>query len=703
MADQIKVNLRADSGQLQAEFRKARGAVKGFGKDTTDSLKKLVAFGSGLLGLRAGLGVLEGLREQFDRIGKLSNRFDLPVETIQKLSLAAELTGSDIEKLVAGLTKATVAGQEAGQGLATYVRQFDALGISVAEFNQATPDQKLSILANAFRDAEDEATAFTAAYRILGKAGGELIPLLRGGAEGIEEITKNLNTLDAGQIAAIEKFNDQLTLLKSNLQAGLAGAFSEKDLDQLVQLITAFGQQVASVTKFLIKNGSALGDLAKVYVGYRVALKAVDFAGLIRGLTLSSTRFRTSTAAVAGETAALNANSAARKRNAASTVGGLGRAGGVLAGALALPTLFDLGQGIGNSLADSIFGDADEQMLKDQEEIARVMAQQNDLAEDRKQLDEVAIANAEFKRRTEQAALEANRQALEFRLQKEREMKDELRSLARDVIEVEVGFLAPEKQIARYEKVTADLVAAAERLGRRTGLQVGEGLTPGGAFGLAGQAERAGDLNAAKEFLKIAQDLREASEKRARLEEEIAQTKADQAERERALAAEQARTAEEQARTRRDLAVELKALQLEAAGRGSQAEALREEFDIRKEAARIAQETGTSEERALALLRERARLEKQIAEQRQQGESAGEIVARGSFKMQDGGVPQRLRGIPDIGFSGGIGNTMRRRSAEARDARDRARVKEANEERFFQGLLETSRSLLQIWEGLDAV
>lgn len=71
--------------------------------------------------------------------------------------------------------------------------------------------------------------------------------------------------------------------------------------------------------------------------------------------------------------------------------------------------------------------------------------------------------------------------------------------------------------------------------------------------------------------------------------------------------------------------------------------------------------------------------------------------------MQDGGVPQRLRGIPDIGFSGGIGNTMRRRSAEARDARDRARVKEANEERFFQGLLETSRSLLQIWEGLDAV
>lgn len=58
--------------------------------------------------------------------------------------------------------------------------------------------------------------------------------------------------------------------------------------------------------------------------------------------------------------------------------------------------------------------------------------------------------------------------------------------------------------------------------------------------------------------------------------------------------------------------VRMKALELEAKGRADIAEGLRKELELRLEAAELAKSMGTSEAAALALLRERERLERQI-------------------------------------------------------------------------------------------
>lgn len=705
MAESIKINLRADSGQLRAEFGKASGSVKRFGKDTSDSLKKVVAFGSGLLGLKAGLGVLESLREQFDRVGKLSNRFNLPVEVVQKLSLAAELTGSDIEKLVAGLTKATVAGQEAGLGLQTYVRQFDALGIEIDEFNRATPDQKLSILANAFRDAEDEATAFTAAYRILGKAGGDLIPLLRGGAEGIEKITKNLNTLDEGQIRAVEKFNDQLTLLKANLQAGLAGAFTEKDLEELVRLLEGLGQVVGSVTRFLIRNGEALGDLLKIYVGYRVALKAIDFGRLISGLVSSSTSFRKSTAAITSQTAALNANTAAKSKNAGVTLGGASGALGAVGLAASIPSFFDLGQSIGNSIYDKFFSNEEEFQaeLEARAQLEkRILAEANRERDKQAQRDEVAAENARYRAEQEKLVAAARKRNAEILERRRSELLEEVRGLAKNVIEVEVGFLTPEKQLQRLENTTGSLMAEAESLARRSGVALADSASPLEVLRSGVRAGDKGELIFSRELLQIAEKLRTQTEAKKQLEEQIASVKKEQA----AIAAREAIDEERRSEKRRDLAIEIRALQLESNGRGVLANRLRDEVSLRKDAKRLAEEAGISEQRALSLLRERARLEKSIADDRKEAFEP-QVVARGSFKLSprrgEELAGQRLRGVPDIGFSGGIGNSVRRSRIGAREAADRRKQQESKEAQYFERLIEKSESLLEIWQRLNSI
>ncbi len=217
--DRIETELTANSTQLRAEFAKARKKVSDFTRGVRKAAGSVGMVVASAVGLRAGVAVFGDLAQKFDRVGKLASRFNMPVESVQKLAVASELTGSSMEKLTAALTKATVSGVEAGQGLETYRRAFSALNVNVDEFNAASPEEKLAILARAFSGAKDESVAFTAAYRILGKSGGDLIPLLRENADGIARLSDGLETLDAGQVKAIEDFNDALTLLKANLQA----------------------------------------------------------------------------------------------------------------------------------------------------------------------------------------------------------------------------------------------------------------------------------------------------------------------------------------------------------------------------------------------------------------------------------------------------------------------------------------------------
>lgn len=325
--DRIETELRADSAQLRAEFSKAQRKVRRF----TDGVKKaatsVAGIAAGAIGLRAGVAVFGDLLDKFDRVGKLANRFDLPEEEVQKLAVAAEVSGSNMEKLVAALTKATVAGVEASQGLQTYKRAFRDLNVDVDVFNKASPDEKLAILARAFNEAKDDSVAFTAAYRILGKAGADLIPLLRENADGIAKLSKGLSTLSAEDVQAIEDFNDEMTLLKANLQAEIAREFAG-ELSDLKDDIKEVGAGLLQMTKFLIEHRGAIQAVIAAWAAYKgiklTATLTTALAVMIQTrlqLAASAAATNTETAAVSANTAAWVANSRARALAAVSGSG----------------------------------------------------------------------------------------------------------------------------------------------------------------------------------------------------------------------------------------------------------------------------------------------------------------------------------------------------------------------------------------------
>ena len=671
-----------------------------FRKDISATTKQLAGFAAGAIGIRAGIGIFGELSDKFDRIGKLSNRFKLPVEDVQKLSVASELTGTNLERLTAALTKSTVSGVEAAKGIKTYEDAFQDLGIEVDEFNNADSTEKIALLSRAFANAKDESVAFTAAYRILGKAGSDLIPLLRENADGVERLTSNLNTLDAEDIAAIERFNDDMTLLKANLQAEIGKAFAQ-DLSSVRGEIIELASAVGNTTAFLVKHRGAVANIIKIWAAYKGIKVTASIIARATAILKSTTLMAASSAAIGAETAALAKNTAAQALNSKSRKSGaagnlatsIGSGVGVVGkGAAILKKIFPaaavaaIGYGTGRLFGDKFADAIDSGRLKafdqindpideilattfDQIQASRTVAdteaarekiaknisslQRNQLQsaneqeriaaehaiailktrdrsadivrERQKQLDiekgistelgdqSVALENQRFRAETAAAGREA-RAANEKK--RTSEIREEINSLASEIRGKKFDLLPDSEKIKIFEKELADAfsrVAATGDLSRR--LRGAESL-PATSFDseedLQARIKEAQKDGNDAEVLNLAKELQKVQELNIKInalkKEQLERTKAETVEQERLAQVEQSK-ADSQAAARAKFAQDLALTKLRANGREEEAKALEKEIALRQEAQRLAVETGVTEEKALALLRQKAALE----------------------------------------------------------------------------------------------
>ena len=97
-----------------------------------------------------------------------------------------------------------------------------------------------------------------------------------------------------------------------------------------------------------------------------------------------------------------------------------------------------------------------------------------------------------------------------------------------------------------------------------------------------------------------------------------------------------------------DLAGQFSVLRAQAAGDDEQARRLQRELDIRREAKQIAESTGLPEERALAIAREKARLEEQAAQQAERKRQRDDQTPNGGRSKIHG--YSRTRGQEGVGF-----------------------------------------------------
>ena len=205
--------FKADGSQYSRGLNQMREQTQKFSASVGSMLKGAFAF--------AGIAGIKRLMSEMDRVQKLSLRFGISAEAIQRMGFAAEQGGASMEILAKGLANANRMAVEATRGIKTYERAFADLNINAHEFIKLDQEEQFMVLADAVRYATDQNKAMAASQTIMGRAAMEMRAMMLKGAEGYREVTDGLKTMTQEQVDAAAAANDALNKFTTNAKVVL--------------------------------------------------------------------------------------------------------------------------------------------------------------------------------------------------------------------------------------------------------------------------------------------------------------------------------------------------------------------------------------------------------------------------------------------------------------------------------------------------
>lgn len=210
-------NLERDMGKAAhiAEKNAARMESAFSGVKTS-----LAAIGS-VLTVGAFAGMVRGVADAGDQLAKLSTKTGAAVEELSKLQYAASLSDLSNEDLGASLIKLNKVMGEAAEGSKQATEALARFGI--APDSSMTAIDAFKQIADRVKATGNEAKIASGLNDVFGKSFASLIPLLKGGSEGLKETGDELERMGgvmSGDLAkASEQFNDNLTKIETSLNA----------------------------------------------------------------------------------------------------------------------------------------------------------------------------------------------------------------------------------------------------------------------------------------------------------------------------------------------------------------------------------------------------------------------------------------------------------------------------------------------------
>lgn len=289
--DQLDMQLRAAGNKLQAFGQ----SIAFIGATLTAASAAVTAPLTATTAVFASYG---------DELSKAADRTGITASALSELRYAAEQSGasfSDLQNGLKGMSKFT---QQVVQGSAAATDALDKMGISATEFLQASPEDRLGLLADGLNRIEDPSLRASYAMATLGKGGVALLPMLKEGSQGIDALSARardlgltVSDLDASNAT---KFGDLLAdfaaIAKSiafNIGAALAGPL----LDFLEWAVQTAGE----INKFIQANrgfvvsitvaASIVGAIGSALIVLGVSISTVGFAlaGLTSGIAAIGT------------------------------------------------------------------------------------------------------------------------------------------------------------------------------------------------------------------------------------------------------------------------------------------------------------------------------------------------------------------------------------------------------------------------------
>lgn len=260
--DPVRIPIRADTKRAIRGLDSVRRGLKTLTPTFGQMRFAALAATAALVGVGvAAISVIKQTAKAGDELQKMSLRTGLSAEALSELKHAAEISGSSIEDLEKGVKTLSKRISDARFGLQTYVRIFENLNVEYvdAQGNLRNVDDVMMESFEAISQLKSETEQMAMAQELFGKAGTKLIPLMKLGQDGIEELREEAHRLgitftdfEADQAA---EFNDAMLRMTGAAQ-GLGKTLA---VDVIPKLTNFFD----TLTGFLIENKAQIIATAK--------------------------------------------------------------------------------------------------------------------------------------------------------------------------------------------------------------------------------------------------------------------------------------------------------------------------------------------------------------------------------------------------------------------------------------------------------
>ncbi len=268
--------------KLTAGLRRAQQRLKAFGDGVRAAGMRLTALGAGVLApLAASVRVFSTTG---DALEKMSRRTGISVEALSELGFAAEQSGANLETLETGVRIMQRSIGDAERGLSTATEAFDELNLTVDKLRTLSPEEQFKLVADRLSQVTDPAKRTALAMQLLGRSGTRLLPLLDGGAAGIEELQKQARSLgltvstETAQDAAL--LNDTLNILWRVLKQGVF-VIGSALAPMVTDLTGRIAKAIVSINDWIRSNRGLIVMVAKVAAGVVAAGIALIGLGLM--------------------------------------------------------------------------------------------------------------------------------------------------------------------------------------------------------------------------------------------------------------------------------------------------------------------------------------------------------------------------------------------------------------------------------------
>lgn len=270
------------SDKLAAGLKRAAARLKAFGEGVRSVGLRTAAIGAAILAPLVGSAKV--FADTGSALFDMSQRTGISVEALSELGFAAEQSGTDLATLEAGIRKMQRSITDAAQGSTSAQEALALLGLTVEQLSGLSPEDQFKLIADRIAQIKDPTVRAAAAMELFGRSGTSLIPLLSGGARGIEALQEQARrlglTMSTEDARAAEEFGDVLDALTKVVKR-LFFAIGSALAPMLKEFAESATRIVVRTSAWIQQNKQVIVTVSKVAAAVLAAGAALIGLGLL--------------------------------------------------------------------------------------------------------------------------------------------------------------------------------------------------------------------------------------------------------------------------------------------------------------------------------------------------------------------------------------------------------------------------------------